>query len=55
MKNDNDHRRAAALKATIKQCENELNIGAKILEWEIGILPDTVLNTVEELHRSIHD
>ena len=38
MKNGNNRRRATALKATIKQYESELNIGAKILEWEIGDL-----------------
>jgi hypothetical protein len=36
MKNGNNRRRTTALKATIKQYESELNIGAKILEWEIG-------------------
>lgn len=36
MKNGKNPRRKAALSSTIKRYEQELNIGAKILEWEIG-------------------
>ena len=36
MNNGQNRRRAAALRGAIKRYEAELNIGAKILEWEIG-------------------
>ena len=38
MKNAKNHRRKVALGGMIKRYEQELNVGAKILEWEIGDL-----------------